>query len=287
MLRTLTYASVIFVLWALFARWYYTCYIKGSCCDDIGLAINVGNLRLTKDGGDDILRGYNQFAFAENSETPTLSLDNQDFLKKTAAFLKANPLEKLLLTCCHRPSETAEIATQRAAAIKAELVKSGATEAQIQLASCKDNERLLTPVYFALVGKSEMKKVAALDKPAPVAVENTIFNMNISDENFDFNSAVFHPNPSFVNQSNELKAYVAKHPNIALTIIGHTDNVGNDAYNMSLGKRRADAVKAYFNKMGISVKINTSSKGEAEPIAPNDTEQGRAQNRRVNSKIIQ
>jgi OmpA-OmpF porin, OOP family len=287
MLRTLTYASLIFVLWALFARWYYACYIKGSCCDDIGLVSHVGNLRLTKDGSADILRGYNQFVFATNSEKPDISPDYQDFMKKTAEFLKINPLEKLLLTCCHRPSEDAALAEKRAAYLKAELVKFGASESQIQLSTCKDKENLLTPTYFALTGKKDGENIASLDKPIAKSVENTIFNMNISDENFAFNSAIFRPNPAFVNQANELKAYVATHPKIALSITGHTDNVGNDAYNLRLGQRRADAVKNYFNNLGIKVKITTDSKGEAEPIASNDTESGMAQNRRVNSKIIQ
>jgi OmpA-OmpF porin, OOP family len=287
MLRTLTYAFLIFVLWALFARWYYACYIKGSCCDDIGLVSHVGNLRLTKEGSADILRGYNQFVFATNSEKPDFNPDYQDFMKKTAEFLKANPLEKLLLTCCHRPSEDASLAEKRAAFLKAELLKLGAAEAQIQLSACKDKENLLTPAYFALTGKKVEENVAALNKPTATLVENTIFNMNISDENFPFNSATFRPNPAFVNQANELKAYIATHPKIALSITGHTDNVGNDAYNLRLGQRRAEAVKNYFNGMGIKVKISTNSKGESEPIASNDTEAGMAQNRRVNSKIIQ
>lgn len=65
-------------------------------------------------------------------------------------------------------------------------------------------------------------------------------------------------------------------------VIGHTDSIGSDAYNMRLGLRRAEAVKAYLISKGIdSRSVRTNSKGESEPIADNRTAAGRAQNRRV------
>ena len=97
----------------------------------------------------------------------------------------------------------------------------------------------------------------------------------------------FNPGSAFVGQANELKNYVASHPKVSLNITGHTDDVGSDNFNINLGQRRANAVKAYFQKNGVKVKITTTSKGETEPRAANDSEEGRARNRRVNCKIIQ
>lgn len=68
--------------------------------------------------------------------------------------------------------------------------------------------------------------------------------------------------------------------------IGHTDSIGSDAYNLRLGLRRAEAVKAYLVSKGLPAnKITVESHGERQPIADNRTEIGRAQNRRVEIKI--
>lgn len=65
-------------------------------------------------------------------------------------------------------------------------------------------------------------------------------------------------------------------------VVGHTDSVGTDAYNLNLSRRRAEAVTKYLISRGISAnRVSASWKGEAEPIAPNTTAEGRAQNRRV------
>lgn len=69
---------------------------------------------------------------------------------------------------------------------------------------------------------------------------------------------------------------------ITASIVGHTDSIGSKSYNMKLGKKRADAVKSWLLKQGISAnRIETSSQGEANPIASNKTAQGRAKNRRA------
>lgn len=70
--------------------------------------------------------------------------------------------------------------------------------------------------------------------------------------------------------------------NYTLTLIGHTDNVGSEADNLVLSKKRADAVKNYLVNKGIAdVRINTIGKGESEPLVSNETAQGREKNRRV------
>ena len=69
-------------------------------------------------------------------------------------------------------------------------------------------------------------------------------------------------------------------------IAGHTDNVGNPDYNLRLGLRRAEAVKALLVKYGVaSERLRTESFGETRPVATNDTEEGRARNRRVEFHI--
>jgi outer membrane protein OmpA-like peptidoglycan-associated protein len=80
----------------------------------------------------------------------------------------------------------------------------------------------------------------------------------------------------------KLAAFLNEHKDRSVIIEGHTDNVGSDDYNMGLSQRRADSVKAYLVSEGIvSSRIVTSGKGEASPVAGNDTASKRQQNRRV------
>jgi OOP family OmpA-OmpF porin len=71
-------------------------------------------------------------------------------------------------------------------------------------------------------------------------------------------------------------------PGLKVSVEGHTDSVGSDAYNERLSERRAHAVKDYLVHQGIDAsRISTVGYGEAKPVASNKTESGRAQNRRA------
>jgi outer membrane protein OmpA-like peptidoglycan-associated protein len=86
---------------------------------------------------------------------------------------------------------------------------------------------------------------------------------------------------------NELAALLVKHPEWALKISGHTDNVGKPAANMNLSKKRAEAVKKYLVSKGVSAeRLKTEWFGQTRPIAPNTTPEGRQKNRRVEMLII-
>ncbi len=79
-----------------------------------------------------------------------------------------------------------------------------------------------------------------------------------------------------------ISRYVDKTDNTVIQIIGHTDSKGDRASNIVLGQNRANGIKEYFMKNGISEsKIKTSSKGPDQPIADNSTKEGRFKNRRV------
>ena len=78
-----------------------------------------------------------------------------------------------------------------------------------------------------------------------------------------------------------------RYPGTEVLIVGHTDNVGSDAYNMTLSQRRADAARSYLVSMGVpGDRIRTSGRGESEPVASNESESGRQQNRRVEVAIF-
>ncbi|MFB3908435.1 MAG: PorV/PorQ family protein [Candidatus Eisenbacteria bacterium] len=77
-------------------------------------------------------------------------------------------------------------------------------------------------------------------------------------------------------------------PDLRLKITGHTDSTGSDQYNMKLSMRRADAIKDYLVKRGVSAdRMVTEGKGESQPVDTNDTDLGRARNRRIEFQVLQ
>lgn len=84
----------------------------------------------------------------------------------------------------------------------------------------------------------------------------------------------------------KLAKILADNPDTDINIYGHTDSKGADAYNLTLSEKRANAVKNYLIAKGVaSSRMIAMGMGEKEPIASNDTDAGRAQNRRVEFAI--
>ena len=102
--------------------------------------------------------------------------------------------------------------------------------------------------------------------------------------NFDFNSA----NLTTLAKTNldKLVTVLKNNPDTNINIYGHTDSIGSDAVNLRISAQRAAAVKNYFVANGISAsRIFTEGLGKSSPIASNDTDAGRAKNRRVEFAI--
>jgi outer membrane protein OmpA-like peptidoglycan-associated protein len=98
--------------------------------------------------------------------------------------------------------------------------------------------------------------------------------------NFDFDSAVLTGSDILILDS--VADILTKRPNFNIEVRGHTDSRGNDDYNLGLSQRRADAVRDYLVEKGTPAeRLTAVGLGEADPIADNDTEEGRALNRRV------
>ncbi len=119
--------------------------------------------------------------------------------------------------------------------------------------------------------------------PAPAPVEEKIVLNGIR---FDFDKSVI--KPEFVPVLDEAVDILKKHADKKVEIQGHTDSIGTEAYNEKLGMRRADAVKMYLVDKGVTAdNLTTESFGESNPVADNDTKEGRAMNRRVEFKVME
>ncbi len=103
--------------------------------------------------------------------------------------------------------------------------------------------------------------------------------------NFAFDSAVL---PS--NAADSLQAfvnYIKRYPDATFEVAGHADSTGPESYNQGLSERRAAAVAGYLESQGVPPgRLRVVGYGELEPIASNETESGRARNRRVEVRVI-
>ncbi|HZY19293.1 MAG TPA: OmpA family protein [Ramlibacter sp.] len=117
-----------------------------------------------------------------------------------------------------------------------------------------------------------------------VAVTQTADNqlkLNIpNDISFDTGRADIKPNLRPI--LDQFATGLSSQPNTEVRIIGHTDSTGNDAINDPLSQRRADATRDYLAARGVDPRrILTAGRGSHEPVAENNSDAGRAQNRRV------
>jgi outer membrane protein OmpA-like peptidoglycan-associated protein len=107
----------------------------------------------------------------------------------------------------------------------------------------------------------------------------------LEDCNFDFGKATLQESSFTV--LDELVAYLNRKDDERIEIGGHTDNVGKPASNLKLSLDRANAVRDYLIGKGINPeRLTAKGYGMTEPIAENNTEEGRAQNRRTEVKIL-
>jgi OOP family OmpA-OmpF porin len=104
--------------------------------------------------------------------------------------------------------------------------------------------------------------------------------------NFKFGSSEIVEESKQLLDDTALKA-LNESPNLRVRIEGHTDSMGPEAYNMNLSLQRAEAVKKYLVAQGVdSYRMEVFGKGEGYPMASNDTEEGRAHNRRIEFIIL-
>ncbi|MVF20381.1 OmpA family protein [Methylocaldum sp.] len=88
--------------------------------------------------------------------------------------------------------------------------------------------------------------------------------------------------PQAASALTQVASTLNQFPETLLTVVGHTDSDGNDAYNMDLSRRRAGAVSEFLMAQAVAGgRLHTVGMGESQPIASNSTEEGKARNRRV------
>ncbi|CAM3753997.1 outer membrane protein OmpA [Polynucleobacter arcticus] len=124
-------------------------------------------------------------------------------------------------------------------------------------------------------------KAAAAKKPAVTQSKITLQ----ADTLYDFDKATLKPEGQAT--LDKIAKDLSKIKLEVIIAVGNTDSVGTDAYNMALGQRRAQSVKAYLVSKGVDgSRIYTESKGKSNPVASNATAEGRSKNRRTDIEVV-
>ena len=127
------------------------------------------------------------------------------------------------------------------------------------------------------------KPAAAPAKPAAGVSQSKITLQ--ADTLYDFDKATLKPEGKAT--LDKIARDLGKIKLEVIIAVGNTDSVGTDAYNMALGQRRAQSVKAYLVSKGVDgSRIYTESKGKSNPVASNATAEGRAKNRRTDIEVV-
>jgi len=136
--------------------------------------------------------------------------------------------------------------------------------------------------------------VAVDDKGCPTTLGSGRFkitgsgaDLRFEDVHFEFDKSDLtdYAKEMLDDAANVINQVAEKYPGLKIDVSGHTDSTGTDGYNQGLSERRANAVKQYLLRKGVEPgRLNTYAYGESKPVATNDTEEGRAQNRRAETR---
>ncbi len=219
----------------------------------------------------------------------------QGAYKKMGDYMTKNPDKNLKVTGVYGKDEKNEsllktLGLARANNVKQELIKSGVDSKQIETADKLrpnlqyPNDKVLGGVTYEVVdapkddaANEAAAKLAQIEKDLKASPRNLYFETAKTQLIMD---------QDLRNYFTNLIYYMDKKGDVEVTVTGHTDNVGNEESNMKYGAGRAKFVKDYMVKNGApNARIKSSSKGESAPIATNDTNEGKAKNRRVEVRL--
>ncbi len=241
-------------------------------------ALSVG--LFAKDNNDQELFSYSENLQINNTNGNVLvpsALSN--FSDQIVDYLGQNQDQELVITGYKNTSENDKdpsLGILRANFIKDILVKAGVNGDRIVTkAKLEDYNYTEEGIYNGGI----LLNFNPLDKSRLAEVEKSVATRTLYS---NFAQKTFKPDATLINYALELKNYLNKYPDKKVEIIGHTDDVGGEEANLWYGQERANNVKTYFVSQGLSgEKIITSSRGETNPVVPNDTDENRAKNRRI------
>ncbi len=296
--------SVLSVVWLTGSSYFYVCKVKDNCnSTDVTegkenekskeFVIPATEIR----DGDSLNIGYEgKLFFMRNTDSLVAASNDEAAWEELSDYLSKHPEKNLVVTGHYLDSESggAQLGLNRSASfVDFFSEKSGISDKRFKSAFEVDDGALLsedsTKVYGALsfdfnIDKTKLEEEAS-DKVDLEDLEVDL--MKARKVYFDFGSSIMKANPALHQFFTDLEFYLSEKEGSKISLTGHTDNLGSPDKNKVLSLERAKDVRRYLmdNNNFKRKHFILKAKGQAVPIASNDTETGRAKNRRVEIKL--
>lgn len=188
-----------------------------------------------------------------------------------------------------RKTYDAQESARNAAAGQAQAERDAATAQQGQQAAQAESDQNKAAAMSsdqklqqALREREELRARLLIQFNAILETRDTARGLVVNMSDVLFDSAKFTLRPAAREKLAKISGIILGYPTLSLAIEGNTDSVGGDAYNQTLSENRADSVRDYLGQEGIpSASMTAHGFGKNQPVASNDTADGRQQNRRV------
>ena len=291
---------LIFLLWAFLGMWwYYSCPIcetghnhenqqlKKAPLKEVKVAekpiskIDNSILNITNKNGNNVFSFQDKLKIYKDSTSVHIPESILGIKDSIFNYLNNNQNLELKITGWYKNGEinnttdSLNFGIERANYLKNTLVQFGLNADKISISSNEQDYKYNVGTYNGGI-ELMFKEISA--------TKAEIINKGITKKTLytKFNSRTFIPDNTLLTYTADLKNYLASHPNKIVNIIGHTDSSGEESDNEIIGIDRATNVMKHFIAQGIDkTKLQAFSKGELSPIASNNTNEGRAKNRRI------
>lgn len=274
------FVLIVFALWSVISWRWYTCGVKGFCGGSNAVAASSEDGLTNPQENTAEVENQSPLAFSWSNSTPITT--NQFSALSDSLSNEVSSNEALTITGYYTEGEKnttdfANLGLARAYEVK-QLLADQIDTSQVNIAS-------------------EAVAATAITKDAPFEGADFSIVPVIPDDaevvELDDRTIIYFPfgssNPELSSTINQYLTQLAEqlqNSGQAVTITGHTDNVGEEQPNYELGLQRANIVKGILTERGISEdRITANSEGENQPIATNDTDIGRKKNRRIELTI--
>jgi len=290
---------LIFLLWAFLGMWwYYSCPLCNNQCETVyeiqekehiindipvikSQGINTNSLTINNDSGDALFKFNDYLIIYKGTDSVHIPNTLISFKDSIFNYLNNNQNKQLQLVGWYKDGEWSNIndsinfGLNRANYIKKILVKFGVNTDKISVKGTKHSYNYKKGAYS---GGMELY----FKEISETKAEEINYGITHKTLYTKFNSRNFIPDNTLLTYTSDLKNYLQKHPNKSIKITGHTDSFGDEEANEIIGRDRATNVMNHFISQGISkTRIQVFTKGELDPITDNNSNEGRAKNRRI------
>jgi OmpA-OmpF porin, OOP family len=275
------------LLWFAAATWWYGSCSKCTACATPATpplappsTMNLPGFSVSDSSWN--LSTPDHLRFGKSGNIPVLGQSMSKMIDSLTVYLTTNPNKTITVTGYYNAGETNTTSFENLGLARADELKKILVSKGVAAASVLTQSKLTDDLVFApadtLVGGITMDITSAAIPVQDLFAPRTVY-FNTGKNSLPVDAA-------FTNYIEEANTYLQNNPGKQLQVTGYTDNVGDAEKNMQLSASRAAFVKAELVKKGIAAnRIESSGKGMNDPVADNNTAEGRATNRRVTIQL--